>query len=148
MKTFRYHNGTWTPDTVFVFGSNLLGIHGGGAAKFAHKNCGAKWEQGQGYTELWQHNEQRYVRSYALPTVAVIGTPLPLDVVKAAVDLFKMYALIRSDLTFFVTPVGCGLAGFTHEQIAPFFKDTPTLQNRMVPDNCLMPLEWKEILES
>jgi hypothetical protein len=125
----RYHNGVSDPTQIFVFGSNLLGAHQGGAAKFAFEERGARWFAGQGH----------FGQSYALPTMAMIGVPLTLEGVKAAVSLFKVYAYVRGDLDFFVTAVGTGIAGFTHEEIAPLFADAPL--------NCILPIEWQEIIE-
>lgn len=127
--TRRYHDGNSSPDQVFVFGSNLLGIHAGGAARFAADHRAATQGIGQGPTG----------RAYALPTMAVIGVPLTLEGVKAAVTLFKAFAYVREDLEFFVTSVGTGIAGFTHEEIAPLFADAPL--------NCVLPQEWQRIIE-
>jgi hypothetical protein len=76
--------------------------------------------------------------AYALPTMSKIGVPLTIDEVKAAVTMFKAWARSNDDLEFFVTAVGCGIAGFKHEDIAPMFRDAPM--------NCVLPPEWKEIL--
>lgn len=134
-----YHNGTSTVDQVFVFGSNLQGDHAGGAAKFAVDFRGARMAQGQGYASRWVAHERTDVKSYALPTMAMLGVVLTLEGVQAAVTLFKVFAYVNENLTFFVTPVGCGIAGFKHEDIAPMFADAPL--------NCLLPPEWKAIIE-
>jgi hypothetical protein len=127
--TRRFHDGNSRPDQVFVFGSNLMGHHAGGAARFAVDYRAATQGIGQGPTG----------RAYALPTMAQLGVPLTLEGVRAAVTLFKVYAYVREDLEFFVTPVGTGIAGFTHEEIAPLFADAPS--------NCVLPAEWQEIIE-
>ena len=110
---------------VFVFGSNLRGIHGKGAALHAARWHGALPGVGEGPMGK---------SCYALPTKANPSTPLVLDDVADAVARFKDYARIHPDLTFQVTRIGCGLAGFTDEQIAPLFDDAPA--------NCLLPGMW------
>lgn len=112
-------------DAVFVFGSNRRGAHGGGAAACAFQLHGAKWGQGEGH----------FGRSYALPTKDTHINTLPIDDVKAHVDRFLEYAHSRPDLTFAVTRIGCGLAGFSDEQIAPLFAGAP--------DNCKLPIGWR-----
>lgn len=134
----RFHDGNSRPDQVFVFGSNLMGDHAGGAARFALLNRGAIDGIGQGLTEIWSPVDRGYLRSYALPTMAMVGVPLGLEDVRAAVTLFKVFAVVREDLEFFVTPVGCGIAGFRHEDIAPMFRDAPL--------NCVLPPEWKDLV--
>lgn len=133
----RYHNGESRPDQVFVFGSNLQGLHAGGAAAFAVAHRGAVHRLGQGIQPSWMfHEDDR--SSYALPTMSNIGVPLPFEVVRAAVTLFKAYAATQRS-EFFVTAAGTGIAGFTHEEIAPLFADAPM--------NCVLPQEWREIIE-
>jgi len=137
----RYHNGKWSPTdidpTVFVFGSNLLGQHAGGAAAFAEQFGCAIHGIGQGYVP--GHGPQGCKSGgYALPTMAMPGVPLTLRGVEAAVTLFVAYAVVRNDLTFFVTRVGCGIAGFADGDIAPLFAGAP--------ENCIFPPEWKSIL--
>jgi hypothetical protein len=136
----RYHTGASRPDQVFVFGSNLVGEHAGGAAQFAFYYRGASMGIGQGLTERWSPVDRLDLRSYALPTCAFPGIPLTFETVKAAVTLFKMYANVREDLEFFVTAIGTGIAGFTHEQIAPLFRDAPI--------NCVLPQEWERIFNA
>lgn len=131
-----YHNGTSDVSQVFVFGSNLMGDHAGGAARFALDFRGARMTQGQGFASRW---DTQMVMSYALPTMAQLGVVLTLEGVRAAVTLFKVFAYVNENLTFFVTPVGCGIAGFKHEDIAPMFADAPL--------NCLLPKEWQAIIE-
>jgi hypothetical protein len=114
---------------IFVFGSNRRGWHGGGAARFAHECRGAEWYVGEGLTG----------QSYALPTVETPGQPLPLDDVKGHVEKFKDFVRANPDMRFQVTPVGCGLAGFKHSQIAPMFADAP--------DNCDLPDEFRQVLD-
>lgn len=120
---------------VFVFGSNLAGRHGAGAALAAKQQHGAIYGRGWGI----QGN------SYAIPTKDGRGRrdltdpkeTLPLDKIEWYVDKFILFALSNPDKTFDVTRIGCGLAGFTDEQIAPMFKDAPS--------NCNLPDGWREI---
>lgn len=97
---------------VFVFGSNLAGRHGKGAAKFALENRGAVYGRGVGH----------YGNSYAIPTKGHDIQTLPLELVAEHVRRFLEYAKSRPDLEFEVTPIGCGLAGYSPKDIAPMFK--------------------------
>lgn len=112
---------------IFVFGSNMAGIHGAGAALFAKKLFGAK--QGVGYGLVG--------KTFAIPTKDQHIRTLPLSKVKQYVDSFLIEAKNLPDLIFLVTRIGCGLAGFKDEQIAPLFKDST--------DNVLLPEQWKNI---
>lgn len=107
---------------VFVFGSNLAGIHGGGAARWAYENRGAEWGVGFGLTGT----------SFAIPTKDWNIETLPLGEIEKFVRRFLKFARARPDLTFQLTPIGCGHAGYTPEQIAPMFKEAP--ENVMLPD--------------
>lgn len=111
--------------TIFVFGSNLAGRHGAGAALYAHKQHGARYGQGQG----------RQGDSYGIPTKDAYIQTLPLFRIKEYVDVFLDYAKSHPDLTFNVTRIGCGLAGYKDYQIAPLF--------RTAPSNCLLPKDWR-----
>ena len=102
---------------VFVFGSNIQGAHGGGAAWFAHKHFGAEWGVGEGLTG----------HTYALPTMEGKAS------MKAAVDRFVACARQHPELTFLVTAVGCGIAGYTPEEVAPLFKEATSLENVYLP---------------
>jgi hypothetical protein len=94
------------------------------------KNCKAKRGFGEGPTGY----------SYALPTKDECIFTLKLPVVKYHVERFISFAMQHPTENFFITQIGCGLAGYTKEQIAPVFKGAP--------DNCVFPIEWKEIMES
>lgn len=109
---------------IFVFGSNEAGRHGKGAALFARQHRGAIYGQGEGL----QGN------AYAIPTKDAHLRTLPLDVVRAYVERFKAFAATRPDLRFQVTPIGCGLAGYTPQDIAPMFADAPV--------NCDLPPDF------
>lgn len=115
---------------IFVFGSNLAGRHGKGAALHALKNHGAIWGRGKGL----QNN------SYAIPTKDVQLRTLDLADIDVHVEDFIDFAAMMPELTFKVTAIGCGLAGYKPEQIAPMFKDAPA--------NCELPDEFKAVLAS
>jgi hypothetical protein len=114
-------------DRIFVFGSNLAGRHGKGAALHARDNCGAKYGKGSGRTGM----------AYAIPTKGYRLETLPLDRIKRAVEDFIAYAVAHPELRFQVTPIGTGLAGYSHEEIAPMFARAPS--------NCDMPEEWSSL---
>lgn len=114
--------------SIFVFGSNLAGRHGKGAALTARQMYGAKNGQGIG----------RQGQSYAIPTKDCMLKPLPLKDIKKYVDAFLEHARVFPDDTFQVTTIGCGLAGYKPEQIAPMFKDAPS--------NCKLPEEFNNVL--
>lgn len=118
----------WKPDHVFVFGSNLAGRHGKGAAKFALENCGATYGFGNGRSGM----------SYAIPTKDHYLRTLPIAEIQKYVDQFLKIAAYYSDEMYQVTPIGCGLAGYTPEQIAPLFKDAPS--NMVLPPEFLVVL--------
>lgn len=123
------------PGRVFVFGSNLAGIHGAGAAHYAALYCGAVMGIGEGLMPLVSYPET----CYAIPTKDEKIRTLPFDQVKKYVETFIQVAWERNDLTFFVTRIGCGLAGFTDYDIAPLFKDAPP--------NCELPPGWENFEE-
>lgn len=109
---------------IFVFGSNLSGKHGKGAALYAYTNKGAIYGIGNGPMG----------QSYAIPTKDEYLKPLALHRINIYVQMFLEYARMHSELEFQVTPIGCGLAGYTPEQIAPMFVN--------VPSNCELPKEF------
>lgn len=109
------------PGEIFVFGSNLDGRHGKGAALTAMRKFGAQYGVAEGLTG----------QTYALPTVGRRLSRMPLRDVEAHCRKFVRFAASRPDLTFLVTPVGCGLAGHKAKEIAPFFADAP--------ENCILP---------
>ena len=113
---------------IFVFGSNKAGVHGAGAAKYALENMGAIYGKGRG----------QWGQSYALPTKNRNIRSLSIEDIAKEVHWFKQWALIHQHTEFQVTQVGCGLAGFTKEQIAPLFKGSPS--------NCYFDLEWQPLL--
>lgn len=104
-------------DEVFVFGSNINGMHGGGAARVAMDKFGAIWGQGEGLQG----------QSYAIPTMEGLANIPPV------VDRFIKFAKDHPELKFFVTPIGCGIAGYTEDEIAPLFKEATKLDNVFLP---------------
>ena len=113
---------------IFVFGSNMAGRHGKGAAKEARLHHGAIY----GIAEGLQGN------SYAIPTKKTPWQTREFRNIANSVSTFIEFAKQHSDWTFNVTPIGCGLAGYTPELIAPLFKD--------VPDNVKLPPEFIDCL--
>ncbi len=103
---------------IFVFGSNLQGMHCGGAARLAHDKFGAIWGQGVGLQG----------QSYGIPTMHG-----GVDAIKPYVDEFIEFAKSHSELTFLVTRIGCGIAGFRDEEIAPLFKECIEMENVCLP---------------
>lgn len=108
-------------DEIFVFGSNLDGLHGGGAAAVARK-WGAIWGQGVGLQG----------QTYAIPTMQG-----GVETIKPYVDEFLSFAKSKPNLKFLVTEIGCGIAGFTVEQIAPLFKNVieENIENIFLPES-------------
>ena len=108
------------PNEIFVFGSNLRGMHGGGAAYIAHRKFGAIMGQGVGLQG----------QSYAIPTMQG-----GVETIKPYVDEFIEFAKEHQDLTFLVTRIGCGIAGFTDDEISPLFKAAHEVENIVLPPN-------------
>jgi hypothetical protein len=121
MATEQYHN-THLP--VFVFGSNLAGRHGKGAALTARIDYGAEMGVARGPTG----------NAYAIPTKTSDLKPLSLEAIYFHIQDFLLYARKNKHMKFFVTRVGCGLAGYKDEDIAPMF--------RGAPNNCELPEGW------
>lgn len=113
---------------IFVFGSNLAGRHGKGAALFAKQKHGAIYGVGVG----------RQGNAYAIPTKDRHLRTLSLDTIETYVDEFIEYAKKNPTEQFQVTAIGCGLAGYSPSDIAPMFYDAP--------QNCELPLEFVEVL--
>lgn len=108
---------------IFVFGSNESGRHGAGAAKTA-----MKWGAKYGIAEGLQG------KTYVIPTVnASISDKLSIDKIKGYVNTFIDFAKSRPDLVFYVTEIGCGLAGHSHKNIAPLFKKVLDMENVVLP---------------
>ena len=108
---------------IFVFGSNLKGLHGGGAARLAYERFGAIWGQGVGMQG----------QSYGIPTMHG-----GVDAIKPYVDEFIEFAKNHTEYTFLVTKIGCGIAGFKEEEIAPLFADAVFVDNIILPESFVM----------
>lgn len=127
------YNREFTPERIselkenkiFVFGSNLDGLHGGGTARLAYERFGAIWGQGVGLQG----------QCYAIPTMHG-----GVDAIKPYVDEFIAFAESHPDLKFLVTRIGCGIAGFKDEEIAPLF------QNALEVENVILPKEFVDSL--
>lgn len=113
---------------IFVFGSNLAGRHGRGAALFARQHHGAIYGQGWG----------RQGNSYAIPTKNYYLQSLPAHCIGESIGVFLDYAREHPELQFQVTRIGCGLADHTDARIAPYFQGAPS--------NCHFDPLWKEFL--
>ena len=134
MEKKRVYHGLaraeWTPegitelreDEVFVFGSNLAGMHGGGAAYAAYRRFGAVMGCGVGLQG----------QSYAIPTMQG-----GVETIRPYVDDFVAFAREHEELFFYVTRIGCGIAGFRDEEIAPLFREARALPNVCLPKSFL-----------
>ena len=106
------------PNEIFVFGSNLEGMHGGGAAWTAYRKFGAIMGQGVGLQG----------QSYGIPTMQG-----GVETIKPYVDEFIDFAKAHPELTFLVTRIGCGIAGFRNEEISPLFEKAHDVENSVLP---------------
>ena len=104
---------------IFIFGSNLQGMHGGGAARIAHQKFGAVWGEGVGL----------HGQTYAIPTMHG-----GVEEIKPYVDEFIRFAKDHTEFKFLVTRVGCGIAGFTDKEMAPLFEEAKVLENVYLPE--------------
>lgn len=107
------------PGEIFVFGSNLHGMHGGGAARIAYQKFGAVMGKGVGLQG----------QSYAIPTMQG-----GVETIRPYVDEFIMFAKEHPEQTFLVTRIGCGIAGFTNEEISPLFAEAHNVENIVLPE--------------
>ena len=122
------YNRKYTPEMIrelaaneiFVFGSNLAGYHGGGAARIALNNFGAVWGQGVGMQG----------QCYAIPTMQG-----GVETIKPYVDEFIDFARTHTEYTFLVTRIACGIAGFSPREIAPLFADAIDVENVILPED-------------
>ena len=113
------------PNEIFVFGSNLAGAHGGGAARLAYNRFGAIWGQGVGLQG----------QSYAIPTMQG-----GVETIKPYVDEFIRFAKQHLEQKFLVTKIGCGIAGFKVDEIAPLF------YHAIDSENIVLPKEFDDIV--
>ena len=119
-------------DQVFVFGSNEAGIHGAGAAKLAYEKFGAV--SGVGFGLQGQ--------TYAIPTKDLEIRTLPLDNIEYYIYCFLIEAMDHPYTEFLLTKIGCGLAGYSEDQIANLFK------GKYIPENVTLPESFYNILNS
>lgn len=115
---------------IFVFGSNLAGRHGAGAARIAMKNFGAIYGLGYGLSG----------QSFAIPTKDHNIQTLPLTEIEKYIKKFCLEAANHPDKIFLVTQIGCGLAGYKPYQIAPLFKG-------IMPENVRLPAAWGDLFD-
>lgn len=131
--TYQYHDESiikdLPEDTVFVFGSNMAGTHQGGAAKTALLNFGAMKGVGRGWSG----------QSFAIPTMNEHLQQMPLSQIQHYVDDFKIYTKNHPKTKYFITAVGCGVAGYTVEEIAPMFKG--------ISHNVILPVSFRPFVE-
>lgn len=124
----RVNRAMQRPESIFVFGSNLAGRHGAGAAKTAYEQ----------YKYPWGYAIGLYGRAYGIPTKGLTLKPLPRQRIAEYVQVFLKDARKQQQHRFIVTRVGCGFAGFTDDQIAPLFFGAPA--------NVSLPPAWDVII--
>jgi hypothetical protein len=113
---------------IFVFGSNLAGRHGAGAARYAFKNYGAEMGVGVGLTG----------NSYAIPTKDYVLKTLSLNAIEQHIEDFVNFAWDNPQYKFLLTPIGCGLAGYRRDQIKPL------IEKYHPPHNVIYTKEWED----
>lgn len=111
---------------IFVFGSNIRGVHGGGAARVANKKFGAEWGVGEGLTG----------QCYALPTMEG-----GVDYIAGKVQNFLSCAKSHPEFKFYMTKIACGIAGFKVEEIGPLFADAISMENVILPKEFVEEIE-------
>ncbi len=131
--TYQYHDESiikaLPEDTIFVFGSNMAGTHQGGAAKTALLHFGATKGVGRGWAG----------QSFAIPTMNEHLQQMPLSQIQHYIDDFKIYTKNHPKMKYFITSVGCGVAGYKVEEIAPMFKG--------VSRNVIFPVSFRPFVE-
>jgi hypothetical protein len=131
--TYQYHDESIVKslpeNTIFVFGSNMAGHHAGGAAKTAQQYFGAMAGVGRGWSG----------QSYAIPTMNEHLQQMPLSQIQHYVDDFKTYTKNHPKNKYFLTSVGCGIAGYKVEEIAPMFKG--------ISHNVIFPQSFRAFVE-
>ena len=141
MKTTQDIITELNPNEIFVFGSNLDGFHAGGAAFTAFKKFGAKMGQAVGLQG----------QSYAIPTLSHAGGTrehmLSVNEIGNYVSEFLNFAAANPQYEFLVTPIGCGIAGFTPQQIAPLFAEAYNLENVHLPESFINELDSQNSLK-
>lgn len=115
------------PNEIFVFGSNLNGIHAGGAARLAQEKFGAIAGLGNG----------RQGNCYAIPTISRSWGQLQLKQIETFVNEFIYFANAHPKISFLVTEIGCGISGYDPKDIAPLFNNAPKEENIYLPERFL-----------
>ena len=132
-RTYHVDGTIPKDDSIFVFGSNIQGIHGAGAAKMAREHFGAKLRMADGLCG----------QSYAIPTRDMVAKNhfenLKLSIIKINIEKFITFANDNERMSFYLTRVACGLAGYHDSVIAPLFSGCRT--------NCSFPQNWKIFLD-
>ena len=131
--TYQYHDESiiksLAENTIFVFGSNMAGTHQGGAAKIALQHFGAMKGAGRGWSG----------QSYAIPTMNEHLQQMPLSQIEHYIEDFKIYTKNHPKNTYFITSIGCGVAGYKVEEIAPMFKG--------ISKNVIFPASFRPFVE-
>nr|WP_174505439.1 hypothetical protein [Acinetobacter sp. Marseille-Q1620] len=131
--TYHYHDESiiksLPEDTVFVFGSNMAGTHAGGAAKMAVEHFGAVKGVGRGWAG----------QSFAIPTMNEHLQQMPLSQIQHYIEDFKIYTKNHPKMKYFITSIGCGVAGYKTEEIAPMFKG--------ISHNVIFPISFRPFVE-
>lgn len=131
--TYKYHDESiiksLPENTVFVFGSDMAGQHADGAAKTAVEHFGALNGVGRGWSG----------QSYAIPTMNEHLQQMPLSQIQHYINHFKIYTKNHSKIQYFVTSLGCGIAGYKIEEIAPMFKG--------ISRNVILPQSFRPFVE-
>ena len=117
---------------IFVFGSNTKGLHAGGAAYYANRFFGAVWGVSDGVTG----------NTYAIPTCTPEIEKVGVNELKSSIDRFIQYATENPALNFLVTPIGCGIAGWSVDEVEPMFESAKSLPNVLLPESF-----WKYFFE-
>ena len=125
MKITPYEIEELETNQIFVFGSNESGLHGGGAANLAYHNFGATMYQGLGLSG----------NSFAIPTKDWLVDTLDLKTIQFYVNRFEQFVRTHPSLEYMITRIGCGIAGYTAEEIAPMFKNFVDLENIYLPED-------------
>lgn len=120
---------------IFVFGSNILGYHAGGAAKMAKKKFGAIWGQAEGLQG----------RSYAIPVDYGKGVRNDIEV-KASIDRFISFAQEHPEYIFLVVRIGCATGGYRDDEIGPFFKEALDVNNIRLPKSFVEAIEYGKVV--
>lgn len=134
---FMYHTDGTLPaekSCVFVFGSNLAGIHGAGAAEVAHRVYNYPMGLGAGF-----HSSEDKLEAFGIPTKGWHFNVLPLESIKLYIDYLLAWVIKNPTKAFFITRIGCGYANYNDSEIAPMFKG--------FPPNCSFAEPWKKYLE-